>query len=160
MRSRKGFTSIELLVSFVIVSAITISLFSVVLNYRNKQQITSYETTIDAYINEMTKLVQDDLIKKHVFIVEKRENNTIFFGFTQAGTGSASAIFQVSKDTNSLRYGPTDATVTYPVPNIPDLKIESFHFEQDDYFFSIEVVFSHPNFNANKKLRIVSPYGY
>ena len=37
----KGMTSIELLVSFVIVAAIVVSLFNVVMNYKTKEQIQS-----------------------------------------------------------------------------------------------------------------------
>ncbi len=46
MLNKKGFTVVELIVSFVFTSILAISLFAVVLNYRDKQMDTSIETQL------------------------------------------------------------------------------------------------------------------
>lgn len=61
--NNKGMSSIEILVSFIIVTAITISLFDVVLSYKTKQQVESYKSTITAYKNSVTKMIYDDIVK-------------------------------------------------------------------------------------------------
>ena len=37
--NKKGITSVELLVSFIIVSTIVVGMFNLIMNYRNKEQI-------------------------------------------------------------------------------------------------------------------------
>ncbi len=61
--NNKGMTSIEVLISFLIVTAIAISLFDTVTSYKTKQQIESYKNTVIEYKNSLTKLINDDIIK-------------------------------------------------------------------------------------------------
>lgn len=69
----KGITTIEILVCFVLVVIITVSMYSTVSTYRNKQQIESYKEKIITYKNLLTKEIQDDLIKKGVIAADITE---------------------------------------------------------------------------------------
>lgn len=60
--NNKGFTVVELIVSFVIVMTISIGLFKVVDSYREKQQHASYEKMTKAYANEVLTKIQTDVI--------------------------------------------------------------------------------------------------
>lgn len=74
MRKRinnKGMTSIEVLISFIIVAAITISLFDTVTSYKTKQQIESYKNVITEFKNSTTKLINNDIIKYKLAAVSK-----------------------------------------------------------------------------------------
>lgn len=64
--NNKGMTTVEILVSFVLVVIITVSLYSVVSTYQDKQHIEAYKSKIVTYKNLLTKEIQDDLIKKGV----------------------------------------------------------------------------------------------
>ena len=64
--NQKGMTSIELLVCFVIISAIVVSMFDMILNYQNQQQIERIKNEIVSYSNNIQKVIQDDLIKGHL----------------------------------------------------------------------------------------------
>lgn len=61
--NNKGMTSVEILITFVLVVIIIISMYNTVLSYRNRQQLESYKETIYTYKNLLTKEIQDDLIK-------------------------------------------------------------------------------------------------
>ena len=62
--NNKGMTAIEILITFVLVALITVSMYGTISAYNNKQNIESYKEKIFTYKNTLTKLIQDDLIKR------------------------------------------------------------------------------------------------
>lgn len=64
--NNKGMTIVEILVCFVLVVAISASLFKTLNNYRSKQQLESDRSQIIKYKNLLTKEIQTDLITKNV----------------------------------------------------------------------------------------------
>lgn len=61
--NNKGITTIEVIISFVIVVIITASLYTTVSNYNQKRLIENYKSKIYTYKNTLTKEIQDDFIK-------------------------------------------------------------------------------------------------
>ncbi len=166
MRKKNGFTSIELLVSFIIVSAIAIGLFDVILNYRNQEQIAAYEATIQSYINTLTKTIQDDLIKRKLASVTISGNQVNFTFEEKDGTSETARLIVLKDDENeqSIRYGIKDEEINYPIPNIADLTIDRYKFQTignvGAQFLSIEIILKHPNFDTDKRILITSPIQY
>ena len=66
MLNNKGFTVIELVLSFAFVSVLSVSLFAVVINYREKQQESSIETKLLSYKSKLIVDVQNDIQKLQV----------------------------------------------------------------------------------------------
>ena len=64
LKNKKGFTVVELIVSFAFVSLLAIQLFQAVLNYRDKQDEAHIETQLIEFKNKMTLLVQKDIETK------------------------------------------------------------------------------------------------
>ena len=64
--NNKGITAIELLVCFIIVSVIVVSLFDLIMSYRNREQIEEINNEVVAFANNLQKVIQDDLIKGHL----------------------------------------------------------------------------------------------
>ena len=62
--NNKGITTIEILISFVLLAIIVVSLYGTVESYKNKQNIESEKNQIMTYKNLLTKEIQDDLIMK------------------------------------------------------------------------------------------------
>lgn len=60
--NKKGFTVVELIVTFVIVMTISLGLFSTVDSYRERQQKESYRKELNSYRNEILKTIQDDVV--------------------------------------------------------------------------------------------------
>lgn len=77
--NNKGMTTIEILLCFVLVAIISVSLYSTISAYNNKQNIESYKEKIYTYKNLLTKEIQDDIIKGKLIeatsISEKAGNN-------------------------------------------------------------------------------------
>lgn len=64
MLNKKGFTIVELIVSFAFVSIVTVSLFALVVNYKNKQQNVSTSTELLTFKSKLTIEIQNDIQRK------------------------------------------------------------------------------------------------
>lgn len=62
--NNKGMTTVEVLISFVLLAIIVVSLYGSVESYKNKENIESNKNQIMTYKNLLTKEIQDDLIMK------------------------------------------------------------------------------------------------
>lgn len=69
--NNKGMTVVEILVCFVLIAIITVSMYSTVTAYQNKQHIEASKEKILTFKNLLTKEIQDDFIKKGVVKAEK-----------------------------------------------------------------------------------------
>lgn len=72
--NNKGLTTIELLISFVLLAILVASLYGTVETYKNKQSIEEFKDEIYTYKNLLTKDIQSDLIKKG--LVDVKIENT------------------------------------------------------------------------------------
>lgn len=61
--NNKGITTIELIISFVLIIMVASSLFSTITAYNEKRLVEGYKAEILTYKNSLTKLIQDDFIK-------------------------------------------------------------------------------------------------
>lgn len=61
--NNKGMTAVEVLICFVLVVIISVSMYTTVSAYQNKQQIEGMKEKIMTYKNLLTKEINDDLIK-------------------------------------------------------------------------------------------------
>lgn len=68
--NNKGMTAVEILVCMVLVVVITVSMYTSVSSYKNKQQIESFKEKIMTYKNLITKEINDDLIKDGLISAE------------------------------------------------------------------------------------------
>ena len=70
MKNNKGFTVVELIVTFVLVMSLAVGLFAVVDGYREKQQKETILKELNSYKNEILKIVQDDFLNKGIVDIE------------------------------------------------------------------------------------------
>ena len=68
--NNKGLTTIELLISFVLLAILVASLYGTVETYKNRQSIEEFKDEIYTYKNLLTKDIQSDLIKKGLMDVK------------------------------------------------------------------------------------------
>lgn len=142
--NNKGVTTIEILISFVLLAIIVVSLYGSVESYKNKQNIESEKNQIMTYKNLLTKEIQDDLIMKGLIDVTvkhqpfvavpiKPETYTVDFSFRD-GTKSQLIVKRVlandygvegsgdctseRKDYFSISYGPEDDLTEYELPDL------------------------------------------
>ena len=70
MKNNKGFTVVELIVTFVLVMSLAVGLFAVVDSYRERQQKETNLKELNSYRNEILKIVQDDFLNKGIEDIE------------------------------------------------------------------------------------------
>jgi len=66
IKNEKGFTVIELVLSFVFVMFLAVGMFAVVNNYRNKQQKESINRELTKFTTGLTQIIYEDINKKKV----------------------------------------------------------------------------------------------
>jgi len=59
--NRKGFTIVELILSFALISVIVIGMLTIVINYRSMVKISNRKIELVQYKNTVTKQIQDDI---------------------------------------------------------------------------------------------------
>lgn len=63
MKNRKGFTVIELVVSFVLISIIVVGMLTIALRYRNDAQLSTQKLEVERYKDTLTKEIQEDILE-------------------------------------------------------------------------------------------------
>ena len=188
--NNKGMTSIEVLLSFVVVVMIATSMYSTVIAYQNKQQIESFKEKIMTYKNLLTKEVNDDLIKKGLIavdVVEETTNGSVYkITFTlkngqkkrmiitnrkASENGSGITAANDKDDKFVIAYGDVGNEIEYDIPNLGystnnngkkvyDLRINTIEISTDDGVFSLLVGFIHPDLESRYNITIVCPINF
>ena len=97
MMNEKGMTAVEVLVCFILVVVITVSMYTTVSTYKNKQQIESYKEQIYTYKNLLSKDINDDIVKTGLINAEITEFNTTGNEATGLNTYSANLYLRDGK---------------------------------------------------------------
>lgn len=159
---KNGFTTIELLVCFVIISAIAVSMFGLVLNYQENQQIESIKSEVLTYKNTMTKMIQDSIVKTKITSsvkVSGYDFYVYFRGVNNQTKENVNSYIIVEKD--KIKYN----FVNYPLPKIDNLEIDvnnakySVDKVGNTNFVTIDIPFKHPDLmEKDYSIHIVFPY--
>lgn len=161
----KGMTSIELLVAFVVVAVIVTSLFDVILNYKNKQQVEAIKNSVLVYTNTLQKVIQDDLVMGHLTSVSDISANSKSATFTFSSPNVYSTYLSLDTTAQTIFYGHTEELLRYPLPELDDLVLTDQSsirlIGSSNSFLKIDLVFSHPNFSDEKyTVTITAPVNY
>lgn len=135
--NNKGMTTIEVLLSFVLIVIITVSMYGTVSAFNEKRMIEEYKSEIYVYKNTVTKAIQDDFIKVGLTHASYTEANSaigreyVVDCDLKDGTqrrleiirNQAQSSYHISGDTNSsdyymIKYGPPDDMIEYPLPDL------------------------------------------
>lgn len=125
--NNKGMTAVEILVCFILVVVLTVSMYTTVSSYKNKQQIESFKEKIYTYKNLLSKDINDDLIKTGLVDAKIVEFTESLYGNTYSvdmylRDGSIKRLEIESKKAYDYLWDPSIDT-TLPAAN-----------DQDDYF--------------------------
>lgn len=110
--NRKGITTIEILICFVLLAVISTSLYNTVSIYRNKQILEREKEKIYTYKNLLTKEIQDDIVKKGLKNILK-DSSAAATEITLKFNDDTDAILNVDVDGNKISYDGVD----YPLPD-------------------------------------------
>lgn len=163
--NNKGMTAVELLVCFIIVSAIVVSMFNLILNYRNREQIEEINNEVINYANVLQKDIQDDLIKGHLRAIMKiADDYTATFLIEEPTYDFVS--LKIDYENGVIKYGSNSDRIDYKLPDIDgleissDSKIEEITSSAVNYL-KITIILTHPNFeNGEYSFTITCPVNY
>lgn len=146
--NNKGITTIEVLISFVLIAIIANSLYSTISAYNDRRIIENYKSEVLTYKNTITKTIQDDFIKIGLSSVNYNKTygdySTIYQVDCSLKDGTARRLIITQKYTKSdthpngdpynddyfmIEYGQPDLTkenaddqnanlIEYPIPDI------------------------------------------
>lgn len=71
--NNKGMTTVEILISFVLVALISTSLYTTISNYNRKMDRETFKLEINKYKNILTKEIQDDIVKGGLISAQIKE---------------------------------------------------------------------------------------
>ena len=186
--NNKGMTIVEILVCFVLVSLITVSIYSAISSFNTKRNIESYKEKINTYKNTLTKLIQDDLIKNGlisakyippVMDADNIETYTVQMTFRDGSTKSLIVKRRLAQDFDleaedvliddyfMIQYD----DIEYPIPDlgeyqndlgetVKDLRINNIDIDASSNVLSIYIGFYHPDLSTRYGISIVCPINY
>ena len=157
--NNKGITTIEVLISFVLVTIMTISMYSTVTSFNDRRLREQYKSEIYTYKNLLTKKIQDDFIKiglthasyeKKVEKIKNEKNiNAVKSTYTvncdlRDGTKRVLIIEQQfgystyhiggvlgTSDYYMIKYGKPDDIVEYPIPDLGEFRVDDSGKDSD-----------------------------
>lgn len=71
--NNKGMTTVEILVSFILIALISTSLYTTISSYNRKMERENFKLEINKYKNILTKEIQDDIIKGGLINAQVKE---------------------------------------------------------------------------------------
>lgn len=164
-KNERGFSTVELLVCFIIVTTIVISMFDLIMNYKNRQQVESINSQMVTYKNTVTKVIEDDIIHNGGMSSVTRSGNTLTFTFRNRKSAT------LSFDSNGESVG----NITYQgemflTTDIPDMTFRLTPGEgdsnslrlvecQETGTFVLGIPFSHPDLTSAMGIYLTIPCG-
>ena len=149
--NNKGITSVELLVCFIIVSTIVVSMYNLILNYRNREQIEEINNEVVAFSNTLQRDIQEDLINGHLVNVSNVSADGYSATFSFDNPSSYDASITLKPDIGVISYSKNGETTDYKIPSIADLMLSPDssieYLPATNGYLKITIILSHPNFS-------------
>ncbi len=149
MLNKKGITSVELLVCFIIISTIVVSMYNLILNYRNREQIEEINNEVVSFSNNLQEVIQSDFIMGH--LVDSNVSDDGYSAtFTFDNPNSYTTTIEIDPDSGVISYGKSGEVIDYEIPNIADLMLSPdssiTYIPASNSYIKINIILTHPNF--------------
>ena len=123
MLNKKGITSVELLVCFIIISTIVVSMYNLILNYRNREQIEEVNNEVVSFANNLQEVIQSDFVMGHLVSVSNVSEDGYSATLTFDNPSSYESSITIKPDEGVISYSKNGDTVDYEIPGIADLML-------------------------------------
>ena len=151
MLNKKGITSVELLACFIIVSTIVVSMYNLILNYRNREQIEEINNEVVSFANSLQEVIQSDFVMGHLVDVSNVTNDGYSATFTFDTPNSYTTTIKIDPDRGVISYGRSGEVIDYEIPGIVDLMLSSdskiTYIPASNGYVKIDIILTHPNFS-------------
>ncbi len=174
IKNEKGFTIVEILITFILVIILTVSMYSSVAAYKNKQQLESYREKIITYKNLLTKEIQDDLIMNELVQAQTSKSGNFFYVTMTFRNGTTKQLVvkrQLANETQDDSFMISYGGIDYPIPTFgsskneynrkeEDFRINNIDINTNNQLLTIYIGFYHPNFSTRYAIDIVCPINF
>ena len=151
MLNKKGITSVELLVCFIIVSTIVVSMYNLILNYRNREQIEEVNNEVVSFSNNLQGVIQSDFVMGHLVSVSNVSEDGYSATFTFDTPNSYTTTITIKPNEGVISYGKSGEVIDYEIPGIVDLMLSSdskiTYIPASNGYVKIDIILTHPNFS-------------
>ena len=148
--NNKGITSVELLVCFIIISTIVVSMYNLILNYRNREQIGEVNNEVVAFSNNLQEVIQSDLVMGHLVSVSNVSADSYSATFTFDTPNSYTTTITIKPNEGVISYGKSGDVIDYEIPGIADLMLSPdssvTYIPATNGYLKITIILTHPNF--------------
>lgn len=166
--NNKGFTTIELILTMVLVLTIMFSITSVTYVYRDRSKYEELITEVNDYKKTVTKIIYDDIldssnkavklekVNDKEFIIKKTsEPDSTFEIIDRNVTKEGKEIHEVGIKYNDMEYIIPGSENSYV--NFVETKMypNDYEDETDTGLYSLDIVFSHQSLENNLKIHFV-----
>ena len=163
--NKKGITSVELLVCFIIISTIVVSMYNLILNYRNREQIEEINNEVIAFSNNLQQVIQSDLVMGHLVSVSNVSVDGYSATFTFDTPNSYTTTITIKPNEGVISYGKSGDVIDYEIPGIADLMLSPdssiTYIPATNGYLQINIILTHPNFeNGTYSFMINCPVNY
>ena len=136
LKNNKGFTVIELIMSFLFASILSLTLFSVIVAYRGKQQDSSIETRLLAFKSQIIIDVQEDIqlkgLKQINYCPGSVAGSIISRCVTLTFNDNTTKTFEIDYDNKVDTISNTDGTTTQFFYKIPYVRYGDIRYDIPD----------------------------
>ena len=150
MLNKKGITSVELLVCFIIVSAIIVSMYNLILNYRNREQIEEINNEVISFSNNLQEVIQNDLVMGHLVNVSNVSEDGYSATLTFDNPDNYTTTITIKPNEGVISYGKSGDIIDYEIPGIADLMLSPdssiTYIPATNGYLKITIILTHPNF--------------
>lgn len=151
MLNKKGITSVELLVCFIIVSAIIVSMYNLILNYRNREQIEEINNEVISFSNNLQEVIQNDLVMGHLVNVSNVSEDGYSATLTFDNPDNYTTTITIKPNEGIISYGKSGDIIDYEIPGIADLMLSPDssieYIPATNGYLKITIILTHPNFS-------------
>ena len=103
MRNKKGFTLVELLVSFVLITVVSMTLFRTTLSLQKKQQVNLAKNKYKAFTVVLNNSIQKDFLTDRILSIKTCGINCYDIVYEKKGNINLA----LNRETNVISYGTT-----------------------------------------------------
>lgn len=129
MKNKKGFTLVELIVSFVLITVVSLALFKTVLSLQQKQQINISKNNYKAFILILNNNIQKDFLNDNIITVMSCGTNCYDIVYENKG----SVRLSIDNTNNIIEYGDIKEKLPSDYKFIADIEFTSYINNLDGY---------------------------
>ena len=153
--NNKGFTTVELVLTIVLVAIIMATITNTTFVYRDRSQYEETKSEIINYKNTLTKIIYDDILNTTDPILEViKISDSNYKLITSNNVEKNLTVINETK-----RIGINYNGIDYIIPDSNDdlIEYEGVVYKEDtiNNLYSLEIMFSHSNLEDTYKIRLV-----